>query len=60
MLVNASKKFGAYPGEAKVVVISLFRLSNAEEKALGAAGSFTRDGMLDGVVVPGQDGTRLN
>ena len=60
LLVNASRKFDAYPGEKKAVVVSLLRLPNAEEKALTAAANFTRDGTLDEVVVLGQDGARLN
>lgn len=32
LLVNASRKFGAYPGEKKAVVVSLLRLLNAEEE----------------------------
>ncbi len=60
LLVNASKKFDAYPGEKKAVVVSLLRLPNAEEMALSAAANFTRDGTLDEVVVLGQDGARLN
>lgn len=46
--------------EKKVLVVSLLRLPNAEEKALTAAANFTRDGTLDKVVVLGQDGARLN
>lgn len=60
LLVNASRKFDAYPGEKKAVVVSLLRLPNAEERALTAAANFTRDGTLDEVVVLGQDGARLN
>ena len=60
LLVNASMKFDAYPGEKKAVVVSLLRLPNAEERALTAAANFTRDGTLDEVVVLGQDGARLN
>lgn len=60
LLVNASKKFDAYPGEKKAAVISLLRLPNAEERALSAAANFTKDGTLDEVVVLGQDGARLN
>lgn len=60
LLVNASRKFDAYPGEKKAVVVSLFRLPNAEQKALTATANFTRDGILDEVVVLGQDGSRLN
>ena len=60
LLVNASKKFDAYPGEKKAVVVSLLRLPNAEEMALSAAANFTGDGTLDEVVVLGQDGARLN
>ena len=60
LLVNASKKFDAYPGEKKVAVISLLRLPDAEERALSAAANFTKDGTLDEVVVLGQDGARLN
>lgn len=60
LLVNASRKFDAYPGEKKAVVVSLLRLPNAEEKVLTAAANFTRDGTLDEVVVLGQDGARLN
>lgn len=48
------------PGREKTVVVSLLRLPNAEEKALKAAASFTKDGTLDEVVVLGQDGGRLN
>lgn len=59
-LVNASRKFDAYPGEKKTAVVSLLRLPNAEEKALTAAANFTRDRTLDEVVVLGQDGARLN
>lgn len=55
LLVNASRKFDAYPGEKKAVVVSLLRLPNAEERALTAAANFTRDGTLDEVVVLGQD-----
>lgn len=60
LLVNASRKFDAYPGEKKAIVVSLLRLPNAEERALTAAANFTRDGTLDEVVVLGQDGARLN
>ena len=60
LLVNASKKFDAYPGEKKAAVISLLRLPNGEERALSAAVNFTKDGTLDEVVVLGQDGARLN
>ena len=60
LLVNASKKFDAYPGEKKAAVISLLRLPDAEERALSAAANFTKDGTLDEVVVLGQDGARLN
>jgi hypothetical protein len=60
LLVNASRRFDAYPGEKKAVVVSLLRLPNAEERALTAAANFTRDGTLDEVVVLGQDGARLN
>ena len=60
LLVNASKKFDAYPGEEKAAVISLLRLPNGEERALSAAANFTKDGTLDEVVVLGQDGVRLN
>lgn len=60
LLVNASRKFDAYPGEKKAVVVSLLRLPNAEERALTAAANFTRDGTLDEVVVLGQDGARLS
>ena len=60
LLANAAKKFDAYPGEEKTVNIIPLKLPNTDEKAFGAAYSFTRDGMLDEVVVLGQDDTRLN
>lgn len=59
LLLNASKKFVAYPGREKAAVVSLLRLPEAEESALDSAGNFTGDGTLDEVMVLGQDGTRL-
>lgn len=59
LLLNASKKFVAYPGKEKAAVVSLLRLPDAEESALDSAGNFTGDGTLDEVMVLGQDGTRL-
>ena len=56
LLVDASKKFDAYPGQERRVVLSLLRLPDSGGAAEDAAGRFVADGTFDEVLIMTREG----